>query len=340
MLHNHFHQFYKKFIVGTVLIMLLFAGWITYSFKTESDASLDAGYQRYFNSHYKVFSLNTPTNISFADEQVPLDVLDVRERLDRELLVNTYWQSQSLLFHKRANRWFPVIEPILAKHSVPDDFKYLAVIESGLMNVVSPAGATGYWQLLKETGKEYGLEINSEVDERYHVEKSTEAACRYLKAAYRQYGSWTMAAASYNMGMGGLQKQTNRQKVKNYYDLLLNEETSRYLFRILAAKEILTKPGMYGFHFRPKDLYPPYYTREVVVDTEIKDLAEWAISQGTNYKVLKILNPWLRDNYLSNPDKKKYRIKLPADNSFGNLPMELNPEQFAPADTLSTDTLK
>ncbi len=318
---------------------LLFLGWIGYSFKTESDASLDLGYQRYFNSNYKVFSLNTPTEISFAEERVPLEVLDVRERLDRELLVNTYWQSQSLLFHKRANRWFPIIEPILERNGVPDDFKYLAVIESGLTNAVSPAGATGYWQLLKETGIQFGLEVNGEVDERYHVEKSTEAACRYLKAAYNQYGSWSMSAASYNMGINGLQKQSNRQKSTYYYDLLLSDETSRYIFRILAAKEILSKPGVYGFHFRPKDLYPVYKTYEVVVEDEIKDLAQFAIDHGTNYKVLKILNPWLRDSFLPNPNKKKYAIKLPSDDAFGELPVELNPEQFGLSDTLSTDSL-
>jgi hypothetical protein len=311
-----------------------------FSFKSESDASLDIGYQRYFNTNYKVFSLNTPTEISFAEERVPLEILDVRERLDRELLVNTYWQSQSLLFHKRANRWFPVIEPILEKNGVPDDFKYLAVIESGLTNAVSPAGATGFWQLLKETGREYGLEINNEVDERYSVEKSTEAACKYLKAAYKQYGSWSMAAASYNMGIGGLQKQKSKQKVGNYYDLLLNEETSRYLFRILAAKEILSKPGIYGFHFRPKDLYPQYRTNELVIAHDIQDLAQFALDKGTNYKVLKILNPWLRDSFLTNADKKIYIVQLPADDAFGNLPVELNPEQFGYSDTLSTDTIR
>ncbi len=340
MLHNQFDNFYKKFIISFFLMTIVFISWIGYSFKTESEASLDIGYQRYFNSNYKVFSLNTPSEISFADEQVPLEILDVRERLDRELLVNTYWQSQSLLFHKRANRWFPLIEPILEKNGVPDDFKYLAVIESGMTNAVSPAGATGFWQLLKDTGLEYGLEINNEVDERYSVEESTQAACKYLKAAYKQYGSWSMAAASYNMGIGGLQKQKSKQKVGNYYDLLLNEETSRYLFRILAAKEILSKPGIYGFHFRPKDLYPPYRTNQVIVDYEIKDIAQFAFDHGTNYKVLKILNPWLRDGFLTNPEKKQYSIKLPADDVFGNLPIELNPEQFGNSDTLSTDTIR
>lgn len=326
---------------GLVAALLLMAGigWIAASFSTETQ-EIDVSYQRYFNDNYKIFSLNTPTGLNFAGERVPIEIEDVRESLDRELLVNTYWQSQGLLFHKRANRWFPIIEPILAEQGVPDDFKYLAVIESGLDNVVSPAGATGYWQIMRETGREYGLEINNEVDERYHVEKSTVAACKYLKAAYKKYGSWTMAAASYNVGMSGLAKQVNRQKADNYYDLLLNSETGRYLYRTIAIKEILSKPSQYGFHFRPKDLYQPYETYDVTVDTAVTDFAEFAFQHGINYKILKILNPWLRDTYITNPNKNSYSIKIPKPSETGLVPYELRPEQKSMIDTLSSDSIK
>ncbi len=321
--------------MAVLLIAMVGIGWLAASFSSETQ-DIDLSYQRYFNDNYKIFSLNVPMDITFAGEKVPLEIDDVYESLDRELLVNTYWQSQTLLFHKRANRWFPVIEPILAEQGVPDDFKYLAVIESGLDNVVSPAGATGYWQLMRDTGREYGLEINNEVDERYNVEKSTEAACKYLKDAYARYGSWTMAAASYNMGMYGLQKQVGRQKADNYYDLLLNSETGRYLYRMIAIKEILSKPGQYGFHFRPKDLYQPYQTYNVTVDSAVSDFAEFAFEYGVNYKILKVLNPWLRDTYITNPEKKTYEIKIPKNSETGLVPFELRPGQEEMTDTSST----
>lgn len=333
------NSFTKASAFLVLLVTMAGLGWIAASFSAETE-NVDLSYQRYFNDSYKIFSLNMPSEMTFAGEEVPLEIEDVRESLDRELLVNTYWQSQSLLFHKRANRWFPVIEPILAEQGVPDDFKYLAVIESGLENVVSPAGATGYWQLLRDTGREYGLEINNEVDERYSVEKSTVAACKYLKTAYERYGSWTMAAASYNMGMYGLAKQVDRQKADNYYDLLLNTETGRYLYRTIAVKELLSKPAQYGFHFRPKDLYQPYETYEVTVDSAVSDFTDFAFENGINYKILKILNPWLRDTYITNPNKKEYKIKLPKSTETGLVPFELRPEQKALIDTSSSDSIK
>lgn len=278
---------------------------------TATDTDLD--HQRVFNDGYKVFSLTIPGELSFCNESVPLDRLDVRERLDRELLVNTYWQSNTLLSHKRANRWFPAIERILAEQGVPEDMKYLALIESGLTNAVSPAGATGYWQFLKETAISYGLEVNGEVDERYDLEKSTVAACKYLKSSYAKYGDWALAAASYNLGQGGVDKQLGRQKQDNYFDLLLTEETSRYVFRMLAMKEIIRDPERYGFHIRKKDLYAPYITRSIRIDGPVADLATFAIDQGTDYKTLKLLNPWLRDTKLTNREGKTYRILLPGD---------------------------
>ena len=273
----------------------------------------DLDHQRNFNDGYKVFSLTLPNELTFCGEEVPLERLDVRERLDRELLVNTYWQSNTLLAHKRAARWFPMIEEILKREGVPEDMKYIAVIESGLTNVVSPAGATGYWQFMKETAGRHGLEVNGEVDERYHVEKSTVAACQYLKNGYSKYGNWALAAASYNLGQGGVDKQLGRQKRDNYFDLLLNEETARYVYRIMAMKEIMRDPERYGFHLRKKDLYAPYHTRTIEISGPVASLTDYAIAQGTDYKTLKLLNPWLRDNHLTNREGKTYTVLLPAE---------------------------
>lgn len=298
----------------TIWTLLLLGGSIGLHLLTYSTfvANNDLDHQRIFNEGYKVFSLTLPNELTFCDEKVPLERLDVRERLDRELLVNTYWQSSTLLAHKRAARWFPMIEKILEREGVPDDLKYIAVIESGLTNVVSPAGATGYWQFMKETGTQFGLEVNNEVDERYHVEKSTLAACKYLKSAYAHFGKWALAAASYNLGQGGVDKQLGRQKQDNYFDLLLNEETSRYVYRILAMKEILRDPERYGFHLRKKDLYSPYLTRSAEITGPVADLADYAAEQGTDYKTLKLLNPWLRDNSLANKTGRTYTVLLPA----------------------------
>lgn len=270
-------------------------------------------FTEHFQEEYKIFALALPEKIDFAGEEVPLNLVDVQEKLDRELSVNTYWQSNTLLMIKRCNRWFPTIEKILKEEGVPDDFKYLALMESGLTNTVSPAGAAGFWQLMKDAAKENGLEINSEVDERYHVEKATRAACAYLRNAKNKFGSWTLAAASYNMGMGGINNQLERQKATNYYDLLLNEETSRYVYRILTAKLIISNPRNYGFIFRDSDLYSPYKYREVEVDSTVKNLANFAFDHGINYKVLKYLNPWLRDNHLPNTSHKKYLIQIPTE---------------------------
>lgn len=256
-------------------------------------------------SHY------IPTTADFAGEPAPLNIIDVRERFEREILVNANLDATTLLIIKRANRAFPVIEPILAKYGVPDDFKYLAVAESGLLNAVSPAGARGFWQFMEATARESRLEVNGEVDERYHLEKSTEAACKYLLNAKQRFGTWTMAAASYNGGFGGVGKQVDIQKETNYYDLLLTDETFRYVFRILALKEIMKNPTLYGFNVAPEELYENLPVRKVEVDSTIADLASFAKSQGVNYKILKIHNPWLRDKKLTNATKKKYVLDIP-----------------------------
>jgi len=260
---------------------------------------------------YSVFGVDLPSQLTFAGEPVPLDLFDVMESMDRELLSNTYFHSQTIRLIKMAHRYFPQIEPVLKQNLVPDDFKYLAVAESGLMQVVSPAKAVGFWQLLKGTAQEYGLEVSSEVDERYHVTLSTEVACQYLIDSFKKYGNWTMTAASYNAGRRGMDRQIERQKKDNYYDLLLNEETARYLYRVLAFKLIFENPEAYGFKLSEKDLYPeiPVYTVEV--DSSVSNFADFAEEFDTNYKILKYLNPWLRDNKLNNSSRKVYKITLP-----------------------------
>ncbi len=267
-------------------------------------------FQKDFNSKYYVFALNIPDNLNFANEKVPVKDFDIRERMDRELTINTYWQSNTLMLHKRANRWFPTVEAKLKAYNIPDDFKYVLVVESGFQNLVSPAGASGYWQFIESTALQYGLQVNEEVDERYHMEKSTDAACKYFLKAYKEFGNWTLAAASYNIGIEGLKRQLLKQQVTSYYDLLLNEETNRYILRILAVKEILSEPKKYGYNFRKNDLYYPIPVKVITVDSSITDLVAFAKYHDSNYKILKILNPWLRKDKLSNPDSIKYRIKF------------------------------
>lgn len=264
-----------------------------------------------------------PEDLNFAGERVPMKDADVLERMDRELLVNTFWHSNTILMLKRANKFFPVIEPILKKNGVPDDFKYLCMIESGLDNVVSPSNAAGFWQFLASTGKRYGLEVTDEVDERYHLEKATEAACKYLKDNHEKLGSWTLAAAAYNMGENGVERQLKSQGVETYYDLYLNRETARYLFRILAAKEIHNRQSEYGFLLQEDALYSAIPTREISIDSTIVSWPEFALQQGTNYKYLKILNPWIRDRKLNNRSKKTYQVLLPAKSKPAKVEKEL-----------------
>ena len=252
-----------------------------------------------------------PTSVEFSGEKTPLQITDVNERFQRELLVNSYLQSSTLLIMKRANRFFPIIEPILKENNIPDDFKYLCVIESSLTNATSPAGARGFWQFMPETAKEKGMEINESVDERYHLAKATNAACKYLQLAKDKFGNWTSAAASYNAGMAGITKNLETQKVDSYYDLLLTDETQRYVFRILALKEIMQNQKLYSFNLEKNELYESIPTKIVEVDSTISDLATFAKTQGINYKILKIHNPWLRDKKLVNLNKKKYQIEIP-----------------------------
>lgn len=292
-------------VVGLISISGLFI------FAVQTPVDKDIKVEQKMDNGYNIHALKIPEDLNFADEPLPLSIPDVYERMDRELLVNTYWQSNALLMFKRAQKYFPVIEPILKKHGIPDDFKYLAVIESGLTNAVSPAGARGIWQIMPATARENGLEVNDNVDERYHLEKSTEVACKYLLQSKRNLGSWTLAAAAYNAGNAGISRRLKEQGVTDYYDLLLGEETGRYMFRIVALKEIMTNPKTYGFNFDEDDLYANIPTFNVVVDKEVSDFALFAQEYGINYKVLKIHNPWLRETRLNNRSGKKYVIEIP-----------------------------
>ena len=253
-----------------------------------------------------------PAQVQFAGRDIDLRRHDLRERFDRELLTFTYMHGTTYQIIKRANRYFPLIEPILHEQGVPDDFKYLAVVESYLNpRVVSPVGAVGIWQFVDDTARECGLEVNSEVDERRHLQRATEAACRYLKKSYELYGDWLTAAASYNAGRRRISSSLDQQGADNCFGLHLNEETSRYIFRLMAAKELLTHPKDFGFHLRREDFYHTVRTTEVAVTTPVSDWTAWTKEHGTDYVQLKYFNPWITSMRLSNPQGKTYRVQLP-----------------------------
>lgn len=262
---------------------------------------------------YGVPELIIPDTVLFAGERVPLEIPDVRERLDRELHVNTFWHSNTIFLLKRGHRWLPDIKKEFEKSGIPSDLVYLSVIESDLQNKVSPSKAVGFWQLLKGTAKDFKLEVTSEVDERYHPLKSTGAAAKYLKKAYQKFGTWTNAAASYNIGRRGLDRALSKQAVTSYYDLLLYEETSRYVFRAIAIKLIFENPENYGFNFSEESLYHKEDLREIEIDKSISNLRDWAFDNDINYKQLKRYNPWLRKNSLTVRNGKSYIFQIPKE---------------------------
>jgi hypothetical protein len=302
----------KKLTPYIIFINLIILGFIFINAKSDKTITYDG--PTYTSDTYKIKALKLPENLNFAGEAIPISKPDIKERMDRELLVNTYWQSNGLLLIKRAEKYFPIIEPILKKNGIPNDFKYLAVIESGLQNVTSPKGAKGFWQLMKSTAKENRLEVNRNVDERYNLELSTQVACNYFLKAKEKFGTWTLAAAAYNNGISGITRKIEAQKVNNYYDLLVGDETGRYIPRLIAVKEILTHPEKYGFVFDATDLYYPTPTYKVKVDTPIHNIALFAKGFKINYKILKLHNPWLRENHLNNKSRKLYYISLPKKN--------------------------
>lgn len=292
------------FIIGLLVIGFIFIN------ATSNKKIIYTG-PKYTSDSYQIQALKLPDNLNFAGEMVPILNVDIKERFDREFLVNTYWQSNGLLMIKRANKYFTIIEPILKQNGVPDDFKYIAVIESGLIDISSPRGAKGFWQLMEDTAKENHLEVNENVDERYNLELSTQVACQYFLKAKEKLGSWTLAAASYNSGINGISRFMEKQNVTNYYDLLVSDETSRYIPKLIAVKEILKNPEKFGFIFDASDLYYNTETRKIAVDTPIQNLTVFAEKFKITYRTLKINNSWLRENSLKNPSNKTYYINIP-----------------------------
>ena len=266
---------------------------------------------------YSDFQINrqpqVPEYIVFAGDTVRFDTAERRERMDREILTFCYMHSTSLLMIKRANRYFPQIEPLLKAGGIPDDLKYLMVIESNLdPKALSSAGAAGLWQFMKASGKEYGLHIDSEVDERYHEKKATQAACKYLRDSYAKYKDWMTVAASYNAGQAGISKRLESQKQKSAMDLWLVEETARYMYRVMACKMYFENPSAFGFAFTPDMLYPYVPIKEEVrVDGGIPSLVDFAIEHGVTYADLKRANLWLRDDKLTNKEGRTYYIAIP-----------------------------
>ena len=303
----------KVAVVSLVISVIFLSQFFIFSSYLNTSDNI---HQQGFNNKYNVYSILKPNNLKFANEDIPDISSDVWERLDKELLKNIYWQSNTMLYFKRAHKYFPIIEEILAKNNIPNDFKYLALIESGFEYKVSPSGAAGFWQIMKGTAREYGLEVNYAIDERYHLIKSTEVACRYLQKAYNEFGSWTMAAAAYNMGINGARGKILKQETNNYFNLHLNDETSRYVFRIIVIKEIMENPKKYGFVFRNSDLYSYPAVGQVRVDSTIDDLYLFAKNNKINYKTLKKYNPWLRISSLPDKSRRVYYIDIPKDLDF------------------------
>ncbi len=302
---------------GLAIILIGVTAAITLLPAQSNDEQLEEyeGTEREFLSFDQIdhitHDIELPDIMYFCGEEVPLDLFYVRERLERELIINTYRHSTTIMQLKRTTRWFPVMESIMEQYGLPEDFKYLAMIESELTNAVSSSKATGFWQFLESTGKEYGLEINKQVDMRYNVEKETVAACKYLKESYRKFGNWISAAAAYNCGNGRISRTMEEQRVDSYFDMLLPEETQRYVYRILALKLITENPEKYGFQIGDNGWYRPYETKTVTVTESIPNLVQFAYEQGTNYKMLKYFNPWLRSNSLTISAGNSYEIKIP-----------------------------
>jgi membrane-bound lytic murein transglycosylase D len=328
----------KTILIIALASFCILEGFLYYN--AEHKAS-DHEYLKEYQLSNKVYSLVLPTEVDFAGEKAPLNLYYVREGLDRELSVNAYWQSNTLVLLKKTQRYFGIMEPILKKNHVPDDFKYLALIESGFANVVSPSGASGFWQFMKETGQKYGLEITEEVDERYELEKSTEAACKLLNHSYGIFKNWTLCAAAYNAGESRIQKAISSQDVTSYYNLYLNTETSRYLFRILALKLLYEHPTEFGYYIRNKDLYPRIPTYKVTLDTSVTDLVNLANKLDINYKVLKEFNPWLRKDKLTLKPGKKYTLTIPEKgfDNFDGLIREIENAEMIFNDTIVSGKL-
>ena len=324
---------WKSLAIIAISAICLLEGFLLY--ENQREKKNDSEYTLAYQQNNRIYAVLSPSTLDFAGEPLPMNLYYVREGVDRELLVNSYWQSNTLLLLKKANRYFRIMEPILKQYNIPDDFKYLALIESGLSNVISPAGASGIWQFMPETAKRYGLEITEEVDERYNLEKSTIAACKLLANSYRIFGNWTLSAAAYNAGEGRIQKSLSEQKISNYYDLYLNSETSRYIYRIVALKLLYENPTEFGFFLRNKDLYPSIPTYTVSIDSSIASLVNYSNRLNINYKILKEFNPWLRKEKLTVKAGKKYLLTIP-QKGYDNF--EMLQQQAVEAESFFNDT--
>ena len=301
----------KKLSIAAIILASLAIAGEAFIFATRKEKNDDEILVRAIRADYRVYAPPMPDTLYFCGERVPLNLWYVREGLDRELVSNMYYQSNTLFNIKRAARVFPVIERILKEEGVPQDMKYLCVIESGLQCVTSPAGAQGYWQFMKTTGQKYGLEISDDIDMRNNLEASTHAACRYLKSLKARFGGWTEAAAAYNCGENGLGKRLESQQQQSYYELLLNSETQRYVYRILALKLIMQHPQDYGYTVRRCDTYPELPYEEVTLGGQNVDLVQFAADNGTSYKMVRTMNPWLTTDKLKNKGGNSYKVRIP-----------------------------
>lgn len=307
----------KQLIITITAIVLAGTGIWIHATQTGNQIPSEPAQPQSPNAHAVTQSPIVPESINLWGKPIELDRIDMWERLDRELSAMTYTHGTTMLMIKRANRYFPVIAPILEKNGIPADMMYLSAIESSMNpKAVSPAKAAGLWQFMPATGKEYGLEVNQWVDERYNIEKATRAACRFLKDAYKRYGDWNSVAVSYNAGMGRISTEKKSQLQEDPFDLYLVEETSRYLFRIMAAKLIMEDPQAYGFRFSADQLYQPIAYDIVEVNGPVGDWAAWAKDHGTTYALVRESNPWIRAKSLPNKTGKKYDVKIPIQNKF------------------------
>ena len=325
-----------------------FGLWILISclIKLISFAPKETNYLDYTNSNFSVLGLNIPANLDFAGEKVPQNDYEIKESLEKEFFSNKNWKNSSINLFIKAQKWFPLIEPILKKEGIPDDFKYVAIIESHLSNVVSPAGASGFWQLMPATAQNYGLEVTSEVDERLDVEKATVVACKHFRDGYNYFKNWTLSAAAYNVGIGGIQNALKKQNTNNYYDLLLNKETGSFIYRILAYKTLLSNPTHFGVKNKIKktSVFPVF--KIIKIDSTILNLSAFAKHLGTNTIVLKTFNPWLISDQLHNPENKTYQFRIPKNNNidlsvyFNDVfPQEVSSDTTL-VKTILTDSLK
>ncbi len=302
----------KSFYYSAGILVLVLLAVVVVGMVFRQNASASPGKPTVFQPPLMTLP-KLPEKLDFAGEPVPLNNFEVRERLDRELLITTFRHASTILAYKRSARWFPEIEAILKRNNIPADFKYLAVTESELSDVTSPAGAAGFWQFMEETAKTYGLIVNDEIDERFNATKATEAACRYLQKSYDTFGNWTMAAASYNVGVPNLSAFSEKQRQSSYYDIQMNQETSRFVFRILSFKLIFTNPAQYGIEFSPEDLYKPLKYYEIEVNGTVDNWVDFAGAEGITYKALRYFNPWIRNSSMRNRGKNTFIVKIPVN---------------------------